>query len=226
MNTTLTQAPQTAQRTSKNEGKIVGKIVDLNDERRALAAQVATRDFCHNTTFTAADIEAVTIRGGMVDIYFTNGGKTMVDIATFKEWVKEFKSESQLSDEQQEIIEAAIDAPFQAEVNFQDAIASFYSDEDGFMGTVRRDRFVWMATTETTATVHRTAEQAVQSLITCTYAEWEEAKAGIEGIRYDGNGYWVYGRGRVNTNNLLDLLHLSKTDRQIAILEQQIMIAD
>ncbi|MBP0022312.1 MAG: hypothetical protein J7647_32745 [Cyanobacteria bacterium SBLK] len=211
---TLTQAPQTAQRRQ------------LTPARRQLTAQVATWDAIGTATYQASDIAAVTVHDGMVDIYFTEGGKTIVPVEQFKAKVKEFKAESQLSEDQEEIIEAAIDAPFEAEINFQDAIASFYSDEDGFLGTVRKERYIWTATTESTATVHKTAFDAVQSLTTCTYSEWEEAKDGLEGIRYEGNGYWLYSKGRVNTRNLLDILKLSKSDRQIAIVEQRIPMAD
>ena len=220
--TTLTQTPQTAQR------------IQLSPSQLQLVAKVATRDLCHNQTIAASDIRAVTLRDGMVDIYFNEGGKTIVPVAQFKEWIAEYKAQEQLSEEQQEIIEAAIDSPFQSEVNFQETVASFYSDEDGFVGTVKRDVLegiqvsvrVWLATTENTATVHKTASDAVQSLTTCTYEEWENAKFGLEGHRYLGQGFWRYGNGRTNTRNLLDILKLTKTDREIAIVEQKIMIAD
>ena len=216
MTTTVTQTPQTAQR------------LQLTDERRQLTAAVATWDCFETETYQASDIQSVSIRGEIVWIEFTNNQATAIDKETFKAKIEEFKAASQLNEEQVEIVEAAIDAPFQAEVNFQDAVASFYSDENRFVGTVRKDRLVWAALTETSFSYHRTAKQAVQSLATCTFEEWQEAKAGMEGIRYYGQGYWKHpsGKGRVNTAGLLSYLHLSKSDRQIAIIEQLIPLSE
>ncbi|MBP0016898.1 MAG: hypothetical protein J7647_04990 [Cyanobacteria bacterium SBLK] len=140
----------------------------LNPTDLELVAKVATRDLCHNTAIAASDIRAVTLREGMVDIYFTEGGKTIVPIAQFKAWIAEYKAQSQLSEEQQEILEVAIASPFQSEIDFQNAIASFYLDESRFVGTVRKDCHLWTAIAESTTTVHESAEEAVRSLITRT----------------------------------------------------------
>ncbi len=200
----------------------------LNPQELQLTAKVANWDCFETVQYTASDIESVEIRENIVFLHFTNGTATAIDKETFKAKIEEFKAESQLNDEQVEIVTASIDSPFQSDINFITATASFYSEFSQFMGTVRRDGYIWTATTETATTVHKTAESAVQSLATCTFEEWEEAKAGLEGIRYMGNGWWKhpYGSGRVNTASLLSSLHLTKTDRQIAIIEQRIMIAD
>ena len=245
--------------------------LQLSPQDRTLTAKVANWDAFQTTEYTAQDIASVTIQEGIVWIHFHNNTATAIDTATFKAKIAEYKAQSQLSEEQQEIIEAAIDCPFQSEVNFQDAIASFYSDETRFVGTVRREGDRWLAIVEhskanhsklieqadrifshawshssnktmhnwlieradrifTSAwgktTTHRTASDAVHSLTTCTYEEWENAQEGLIGYCYEGNGFWRYGNGRTNTRNLLDILHLTKTDREIAIIEQRILIAD
>ncbi|MGK7928452.1 MAG: hypothetical protein AB4290_24960 [Spirulina sp.] len=199
----------------------------LNPQELQLTAKVANWDCFETQTYTASDIESVEIRENIVFLHFTNETATAIDTETFKAKIAEFKAKSQLSEEQQEIVEAAIDSPFQSDVNFVTATASFYSDEHRFMGTVRRDGYIWTAITESNITVHKTAESAVQSLTTCTFEEWEEAKAGLEGIRYLGNGYWQHTHyGRINTTGLLDYLGLEKSPCQIAILEKEIAIAD
>ena len=174
---TLTQTPQTAQ------------CLPLTPQDRALTAQVCNWDAFQTETYQASDIASVTIQENIVFIHFTNNTATAIDVATFKAKIAEYKAANELSEEQQEIIEAAIDCPFQSEVNFQEAIASFYSDESRFIGTVQRQRHYGLALTEASTTVHKSAESAVQSLTTCTFEEWEQAKAGLEGIRYEGNGF-------------------------------------
>ncbi|MBP0017186.1 MAG: hypothetical protein J7647_06455 [Cyanobacteria bacterium SBLK] len=144
--------------------------LQLSPQQLTLTARVATWDCFKATEYQASDIATVSIRENIVWIQFKNNTATAIDTDTFKAKIEEYKAESQLSEEQQEIIEAAIASLFQSEVNFQNAIASFYMNENRFMGTVRKERFAWKAAIAADRySYHKTAEQAIQFITNTTH---------------------------------------------------------
>ncbi|MBP0020192.1 MAG: hypothetical protein J7647_21885 [Cyanobacteria bacterium SBLK] len=209
--TTLTQTKPTAQR------------LDLSPSDRELVAKVATRDLCHTQEFNAADIRAVTLRDGMVDIYFTKGGKTIITVAQFKEWIAEYKAEGQISEEQAELATEAAKHPHPCAIDLKQLTASFHTKTRRHLGTVYEQSGNWYSTTSTRAFYN--PQEAIESVVCCTDEEWKEAKRGLEDYDYIGDGFWDMGRESTCIGVLLQEIGLDKTPRELAIIEQEIFIA-
>ena len=64
---------------------------------------------------------------------------------------------------------------------------------------------------------------AIQSLLTCTYEEWEEAVVPVQGVRYK-DGYFDHAGGRMSVRAYLQMRGIERTERQIAIITKQVCI--
>ncbi|MBP0021303.1 MAG: hypothetical protein J7647_27585 [Cyanobacteria bacterium SBLK] len=187
-----------------------------------LVARVATRDLCHNTTISAEDIASVTVHDGMVDIYFTQGGKTIITIAQFKEWIAEYKAEGQISEEQAELATEAAKHPHPCAIDLKQLTAAFHTKTRRHLGSVYKQCGRWYSTTSTRAFYN--CQEAIESVVCCTDEEWKEAKRGLEDYEYIGDGFWEMGRERACIGILLQEIGLDKTPRELAIIEQEIFI--
>ncbi|NEO87859.1 MAG: hypothetical protein F6J87_26920 [Spirulina sp. SIO3F2] len=197
--------------------------LQLSNRDRALTAKVVTWDCFETTEYTANDIQEIYLDGDIVVIQFTSGGQTRIEREQFTQKIKEFKS---LTPEQQEFVQVCTRSSKHGIVNPRKMQVVFSADGELHLGCVWKYADSWFSSTQLDQHF-LDAESAVASVVTCTCAEWQEAVEGVQGRCYCGDGYWTSGtRGRINTVAMLQEQGVDKTPREIAILEQKVMIGE
>ncbi len=196
--------------------------IPLTQSDRALTAKVATWDCFQTERYSANDTQTIYLDGNIVVITFTQGGETRIERELFKAKIEEFKS---LTPEQQEFVQVCVQSSKHGIVNPRTMQAVFSADGDLHLGSAWKYQDIWLSSTSDQRFLD--AESAVASVVTCTCAEWVQAMDGVSGRFYCGDGYWTSGtRGRVSTVGMLREQGVDKTNREIAILEQKVMISD